>query len=81
MSTLVTICIVIVAGVRLRDGLRLRQQELVLAKLPEDEAVAYYEVLRRRVRNTRIMRAVALGSLLCLIYALRHGLVRALTST
>jgi hypothetical protein len=81
VSTLFTICIVIVVGARLRDGLRLRQQELVLAKLPEDEAVAYYGVLRRRVRNTRILRAVALASFLCLIYAWRHGLVRTLTST
>jgi hypothetical protein len=80
VSTLVTLCIVIVVGARLRDGLRLRQQELVLAKLPEGEAVAYYDVLRRRVRNTRILRAVALASLLCVIYAWRHGLVRALTS-
>jgi hypothetical protein len=80
VSTLITICIVILVGARARDNLRLRQQELVLSKLSEGEAVAYYEVLRRRVRNTRILRAVALASLLCLIYAWRHGLARALSS-
>jgi hypothetical protein len=63
-----------------RDGLRLRQQELVLSKLPEPDAVAFYQVLRRRVRNARILRAVALVSLWALIYAFRHGLVDALTS-
>jgi hypothetical protein len=78
LSTLITMCIVIVVGARARDGLRLRQQELVLSKLAEGDAVAYYEVLRRRVRNVRILRAVALASVLCLIYAWRHGLARVL---
>ena len=76
VSTLVTVLIVVVVGGRMRDGLRLRQQEIVLTKLAEPEAIAYYEVLRRRVRNARIMRAVALISVLCAFYAWRHGLVR-----
>jgi hypothetical protein len=80
VSTLIALCLVIFGGARVRDGLRLRQQELVLSKLPERDAVAYYEVLRRRVRNARILRAVALVSLWALIYAFRHGLVAALTS-
>jgi hypothetical protein len=71
---------VILVGARVRDGLLLRQQELVLAKLDRADALAYYDVLRRRVRNARILRTIALASLLCLIYAWRHGLVRALTS-
>ena len=79
MSTLITLAVVILAGTRIRDNLRLRQQELVLAKLERADAVAYYDVLRRRVRNARILRAIAVASLLCLIYAWRHGLVRALT--
>ena len=74
------IAVVILVGARARDDLRLRQQELVLRKLEEGEAVAYYDVLRRRVRNARILRAIALASLLCLIYAWKHGLVGALTS-
>jgi hypothetical protein len=72
--------LVIVLGARARDNMRLRQQERVLDKLAEGEAVAYYGVLCRRVRNARILRAVALVSLLILAYAWRHGLVRALTS-
>jgi hypothetical protein len=69
-----------VVGVRARDALRVRQQEIVLAKLPEGEARAYYEVLRRRVRYARILRAIALTSLLALLWAWKHGLVGALTS-
>jgi hypothetical protein len=80
VSTLVTVLLVVVVGARARDNLRLRQQEVVLAKLPEGEAVAYYEVLRRRVRNARILRAIALAALLCVFHAWRHGLARSLTS-
>jgi hypothetical protein len=76
----VTIAVVVVVGARAGDALRLRQQELVLAKLPDGEARAYYEVLRRRVRNARILRAIALTSLLALGWAWTHGLVSALTS-
>ena len=76
MGTLVSVLVVVLVGARVRDGLRLRQQEIVLAKLPEPEAIAYYEVLRRRVRNARILRAVSLISVLCEFYAWRHGLVR-----
>jgi hypothetical protein len=79
MSALVMIGLVILVGARARDTLRLRQQELVLAKLPREEARAYYDVLRRRVRNARILRAITIASMLCLIYAWRHGLVFSLT--
>ena len=81
MATLLTLAVLILAGARVRDGMRLRQQELILAKLPEAEAIAYYEVLRKRVRNTRMLRAVALISLLVLIRAWKHGLFKALISS
>jgi hypothetical protein len=74
VGTLVVVLLVVVVGARTRDGLRLQQQELVLAKLAESDAIAYYDVLRRRVRKARILRAVALLSLLCIFYAWRHGL-------
>jgi hypothetical protein len=76
VSTLVAVLLVVALGARARDTLRLRQQEIVLSKLPMSDAVAYYEVLRRRVRNARILRAIALISLLVAFYAWRHGLVR-----
>jgi len=56
----------------LTDTLKVRQQELVLKKLPLPEAHAYYELLRKRARQTRILRAIALVSLLALGYAYRR---------
>jgi len=79
VSTLIALCAVLLVGARARDNLRLRQQEVVLARLPEAEAVAYYDVLRRRVRNARLLRAVALMSMVLLVYAWRHGLGYLLT--
>ena len=76
VSTLVAVLLVVALGARARDNLRLRQQEIVLTKLSERDAVAYYDVLRRRVRNARILRAIALISLVTAFYAWRHGLVR-----
>jgi hypothetical protein len=79
-GTLITVLLIVVAGARTRDNLRLRQQELILQKLPQADAAAYYEVLRRRVRNARILRVIALISLTCVFYAWRHGLARHMSS-
>jgi hypothetical protein len=81
LGTFVATLLVVIAGARVRDNLRLRQQEAVLSKLAEPEALAYYDVLRRRVRNARILRAISLLALLCLFYAWRHGLVKSLKSS
>lgn len=80
IGTLATVLLIVIVGGRARDNLRLRQQEIILQKLSEPEAVAYYDVLRRRVRNARILRAVTLFALLCIFYAWRHGLGYSLTS-
>jgi len=80
LGTLATVLAILLVGGRTRDNLRLRQQELVLSKLAEPDAVAYYDVLRRRVRNARILRAVTLVSMLFIFYAWRHGLARSLAS-
>ena len=74
------IAAIVLVGARARDELRQRQQALVLKKLPEADAVAYYDVLRRRVRTARILRTVTLLSLLCIFYAWRHGLGNVLTT-
>jgi len=79
-GALIAVLLIVVAGGRARDNLRLRQQELILKKLDTPDAAAYYDVLRRRVRNARILRAIALFSLLCVFYAWRHGLARHMTS-
>jgi len=81
LGTLATVLVIVLVGGRARDNLRLRQQEIVLSKLSEAEGVAYYDVLRRRVRNARILRAVTLVSMLCIFYAWRHGLGKTLASS
>jgi hypothetical protein len=76
LSALATVLLVVVVGARAGDSLRLRQQEAILAKLTTADARAYYDVLRRRVRRVRVMRAIALLGLGCLLYAIRHGLLK-----
>jgi hypothetical protein len=80
LGTLATVLIIVLVGGRARDNLRLRQQETILEKLPEADAVAYYHVLSRRVRNARILRTITLLSLVCIFYAWRHGLGNVLTA-
>lgn len=80
LGTLATVLFIVILGGRARDNLRLAQQETILQKLTVADAAAYYDVLRRRVRNARILRTVTLISLLCIFYAWRHGLGNALTS-
>jgi hypothetical protein len=77
IGVLAVVLLVVVAGARLRDGVKLRQQEVVLAKLTVPEAHAYYEVLRKRARQVRILRAVALLSIVALGYAYRRGIAGA----
>ena len=40
-----------------------------------DEARAYYDLLRRRIRKVALLRAIALASVVCIFYALRQLLV------
>lgn len=74
IGVLVIVLLVVVTGARLRDGVKLRQQEVVLGKLTVPEAHAYYELLRKRARQVRILRAVALLSIVALGYAYRRGI-------
>ena len=72
ISTLIMVLVVVAVGTRASDALTVRQQEVILSRLPEAEGVAYYGVIRRRVRKIRILRALTLLSLVCLVYAYRH---------
>jgi len=73
MLTAVLLMVVVLAvGAQLSDGIRLKQEAAILGKLPVDEAHAYYEVLRRRARRVRILRAVALASLALVLVAARR---------
>ncbi|MBC8132002.1 MAG: hypothetical protein H7X95_03400 [Deltaproteobacteria bacterium] len=69
IGTLLIAVLVIAAGARATDAVRLRQQEVILAKLPTPEAAAFYRILRRRAWKVRILRAVALVSLVVILYS------------
>ena len=75
IATLLAILGLIVVGGRASDGLRTAQLESILSRLPEDEARAYYDLLRRRIRKVALLRAIALASLVCIFYVLRQLLV------
>jgi hypothetical protein len=72
LSTLLVMAVIIAVGTRASDGLEVRQQEVILANLPEAEAVAYYQILRRRLRKVMVLRAIALLALVAIIYAYKH---------
>lgn len=73
---LVAVLLIVVVGGRAVDELRRKEGESVLGRLPEAQARAYYEVLRRRMRRIAIMRALALASLLWTFFVFRQRLVR-----
>lgn len=75
LSALVIVVLVVGVGARMGDNLRLRQQEAILQKLPEPDAIAYYELLRRRVRKVLLLRAVALVSVFAIFYAYKYRLI------
>jgi hypothetical protein len=77
LSMLIVVAVVVAVGTRAADGLEVRQQEVILANLPAKEAVAYYAILRRRVRRIAAMRVIALLSLLTLFYSYKHSLAPA----
>jgi hypothetical protein len=75
IGTLIGVLLVLSVGTRATDAVRVRQQEVVLRKLPVGEAAAFYEVLRRRIWKVRFLRLVALLSVLVIISA--RGRLRA----
>ncbi len=74
MMTLFAVLVVVAVGSRATDAVRLSQAESILARLPADDARAYYDVLRRRVRRTLVMRGIVLVALLCIFWAIRRRL-------
>ncbi len=73
--TLFAVLVIVAVGGRASDALRLSQAESILERLSEDDARAYYDVLRRRVRRILVMRGLALIALLCIFWALRQRLI------
>src|SRR4029079_10742457 len=73
---LFSVLVIVAVGGRASDGLRLSQAESILARLSDADARAYYDVLRRRVRRTIVMRGLSLIALLCIFWVLRHRLMQ-----
>jgi len=76
MISLFAVLVIVAVGSRATDALRLKQAESILARLPEAEARAWYDRLRRRVRKVIAMRALAVIALLCIFWVLRQRLMR-----
>jgi hypothetical protein len=74
IGAVLVVVIVLVVGTRASDALEVRQQEVILANLPERDAVAYYQLLRRRLRKVMLLRALALVSAVALVYCYKHRL-------
>src|SRR5439155_243757 len=51
LGTILVIAVIVAVGTRASDEVEVRQQEVILANLPEPDAIAYYQLLRRRVRT------------------------------
>jgi hypothetical protein len=75
VGTLIVVLLILALGTRAGDALEVRQQEIVLRKLPVAEAHAYYQQLRRRAWRTRALRAVAVLALITITYVARRMLV------
>ena len=79
IGTWIGILGLLLLGGRASDGLRTAQLESILTRLPPEEARAYYEQLRRRLRKVAVLRALALAALLVLFWSFRQMLHRHLT--
>lgn len=72
IGTILIAVLVIAVGTRATDAVRLRQQETILAKLATPAAAEFYGILRRRAWKVRLLRGVALLSLIVILYARNH---------
>jgi hypothetical protein len=72
IGTLIIVLLILAVGTRVSDALEVRQQEIVLGKLPVPEAHDYYQRLRRRAWRARVLRGVAVLALITLAYAARR---------
>lgn len=64
--------LVLALGNELTERLRVKQEELILQKLPTPEAAAYYEVLKRRVRKVRLLRGAVLVAMVVIAMAVKR---------
>jgi hypothetical protein len=72
LTSVLLVALILAVGTHLADTVRLRQEEIILRKLTVEEAHAYYELLRQRVRRVRILRAATVVSLAVILMAARR---------
>jgi hypothetical protein len=72
LTTVMLVILVLALGSHLADSVRVRQEEMILRKLTVEEAHDYYELLRKRARRVRVLRAVTLGALVLAMLAARR---------
>jgi hypothetical protein len=72
LSTMLLVFLVLGVGAHMADGVRVKQEEAILRRLSLEDAHGYYEVLRRRVRRVRVLRAITMVSLLVVMVAVRR---------
>jgi len=73
IGTILIVVLVLAVGTRATDAVRLRQQEVILAKLPQADAVTFYRLLRRRAWKVRLLRATTLLALFAILYSRNHA--------
>lgn len=74
IGSLAIVLAILIVGGRATDEVRAEQIRSILTRMPDSDANAYYQQLRRRVRKIAVMRAVAVLSLICVFYAFRRNL-------
>lgn len=72
VTTLLLMAMVFAVGTRAADSLRVRQEEVILRKLTIPQAADYYELLRKRARRVRLLRAITFAALVLAILAGRR---------
>ena len=71
-GSVLIVVLVLALGHEVSERLRVKQEELILRSLPQHEAVAYYEVLKRRVFKVRLLRGAVLVALVVAAMAVKR---------
>lgn len=74
-GSVLIVVLVLALGNELTERLRVKQEERILQNLPEHEAVAYYQVLTKRVRKVRLLRGAVLVALVVAAMAIKRILL------
>lgn len=71
-GSVLIVVLVLALGNELTERMRVKQEELILQKLPQSDAIAYYELLKRRVLKVRVLRGAVLIALVVIAMAIKR---------